>query len=462
MKLFNLLNKLEKRELTKFHLFISTPLFNHRNDVKQLLGAWIQEKGRKYPPKEYWTKLFPNQAYSIKKWNLLTSRLFKLLEEYMAIVEIRKNEAQKKFYLAKAYRNIQQEKLFKEAIRDAGRALEKQTFRDTDYLQGQHDLSFEKYDYVISINRKEKTNLQEVSDHLDAYILAAKLRQACYALSREIIKQEKYQIGFLKEVLDYIAAKPTYLDIPTIAVYYYCYQAISSKDSEHFFLKLRETIIAYQQYFPPSEMRDIYTLTINYAIRRLNTGSALFIREALELYRLSLKQGYLLEDGIMLESTYSNIVTLSSKLNEHEWANDFIHQYQEHLKPSFKEPLFHYSLGKLFYEQGQLENSLKELIQVETKASFLLLGARVLQIKIYYELEEFDPLESSLESLRVYLQRSKDLGYRKEHYSTIISFTRQLLQLSVMSKKEKEAFRKRVSSTEIFAEKDWFLKQIGT
>lgn len=268
-----------------------------------------------------------------------------------------------------------------------------------------HDLSFEKYDYVISINRKEKTNLQEVSDHLDAYMLAAKLRQACYGLSREIIKQEKYQIGFLAEVLNYIETKPAYLNIPTIAVYYYCYQAISATDSEHFFQKLRETITRYQAYFPPSEMRDIYTLTINYAIRRLNTGSDLFIREALELYQLSLAQGYLLEDGVLLESTYSNIVSLAAKLKQHDWAKGFIYQYQKHLKPAFRAPLFHFNLGKLYYEQGQLENSLQELNKVETKASFLLLGAKILQLKIYYELEEFDPLESTLESLRVYLQK---------------------------------------------------------
>jgi len=83
-----------------------------------------------------------------------------------------------------------------------------------------------------------------------------------------------------------------------------------------------------------------------------------------------------------------------------------------------------------------------------------------LQLKIYYELEEFAPLESLLESLRVYLQRSKGLAYRKEHYSNILSFARQLLQLPVMSKEERKAFKERIQNTAIFAEKDWFLKQL--
>ena len=461
MKLFDVLNTLESRERTRFHHYLSTPFFNKRRDVQLLFSIWLEMRGKPFSIREYWQRIYPEQEYSVKTWNLLTSRLFKLLVDFIALVEMRKNKTHKKFFLAKAYRKRKKEKLFKAAIKSAGVELEKQNFRDTDYLQGQHDLSFEKYDYVSSSNRKEKTNLQEVSDHLDAYILAAKLRQACYALSREIVNQEKCEVGLLTEVLAYVAQHPKSQKIPAIAIYYYCYLAISSVDSEQNFLRLREAISAYQHYFPPSEMRDIYTLAINYTIRRLNTGSPLFGREAFELYLLILEEGYLLEDGIMLESAFSNIVFLAAKLEKYDWARKFIYDYQKHLKPVFQEPLFHFSLGKLYYEQGHLEESLQQLIQVETKASFLLLGARILQLKIYYKLEEFTPLESLLDSLRVYLQRSKDLGYRKQHYNNILIFTRQLLQLPVMTKSERAQLRQRIESAEIFAEKDWFLEQIS-
>ncbi len=460
MKLFKVLNTLETRERTRFNHYISSALFNKRSDVKLLFSTWQEMYGKAFSPKQYWERVYPKQDYSVKAWNLLTSRLFKLLEDFIAMNEMRKNKTRKQFYLAKAYRKRQEEKLFKAAIKAAGVELEKQTFRDTDYLQGQHDLSFEKYDYVISINRKEKTNLQEVSDHLDAYILAAKLRQACYALSREIINQEKCEIGLLPEILDYVGRHPESLEIPAVAIYYYCYQAISSVENEHYFLRLRESIAAHQHYFPPSEMRDIYTLAINYAIRRLNSGSPIFVREAFELYVLVLEEGYLLEDGIMLESAFNNIVFLAAKLEKYDWARQFIYDYKQHLKPSFQEPLFHISLGKLSYEQGQLEESLQQLIQVETKASFLLLGARILQLKIYYELQEYDLLESLLESLRVYLQRSNDLGYRKQNYENILTFTRKLLQLSVMTKSERLDLRQRIESAEVFVEKEWFLEQI--
>ncbi len=461
MKLYKVLKSLSNSELKQFGYFLSSRLFNKRTDVKRLFELWVSEKKRSHPSEVYWKKIFPEQAFSATKWHLLTSRLFKLLEDFLVLGDIRESESQKQFHLAKAYRKLQHEVLFKKAARQADRALEKQDYRDTNYLQEKHDLSYERYDYIISINRKEKTNLQEVSNNLDLYFLAAKLKQACNAVSRQIINQEKYDIGLLNEVLLHIEARPDYLKHPAIAIYYYCYRMINSKDAENYFKLFRDAITSNLNQFSPSEVRDIYTFAINYFIRKLNRGSSLFIDETFELYLLSLDQGYLLEDGIMLESTYSNILWLAIKQKKYSWARTFIEDYQKHLKPIYQVPLFHFSMGKLFYEQGQYSKSLKQLARVETKAAFLYLSARTLQLKIYFELEEFDLLESLLESLRVYLQRSKGLAYRREHYTNVISFARQLLQLPVMSKKEREAFKHRINKAEVFAEKEWFLAQIS-
>ena len=460
MKLFKLLNSLQKRDINRFKQYLASPLFNKRVDIQELLQSWIEENGRHHPKEVYWEKVYPLQEYSTTKWNLLTSRLFKLLEGFLIWNEFNQDEFQQNYTLSKVYRKLNHDKLFKKSILDSGVILEKQVLRDSNYLLRKHNLSFEKYDYFTSQNRKEKTNLQDVSNHLDTYFLTTKLRQACYALSREIIQQEQYEIKLIQEVILFIEANTDYLKIPSIAIYYYCNKSIRTNENELYFVRLREAIKNYQHLFPPTEIRDIYTVAINYSIRKLNTGSSLFVKEAYELYLLSLEQGFLLEEGMMLESTYSNLVFLSVKLKKYKWTKQFIDKYQRHLKPAYRQPLYHFSLSKLYYEQDQLDQSLKHLIQIETKASFLLLGAKVMQLKIYYELEEFDLLESLLETLRVYLQRSKDLGYRKKYYEHILYFTKKLLQVPIMSKSDRSQLKESIQTAEIFTEKEWFLKQI--
>ncbi|MFK8005593.1 MAG: hypothetical protein AB8H03_04450 [Saprospiraceae bacterium] len=463
MKLFSLLQQLDSREKAKFTSFLEDGFFNKRKDVKLLFASWVNEKGRSHPPEFYWKKIFPNanvKTFTKKDWNLLTSRTLKLLEDFLAIKEMLASQTDKKFFLAKAYRKLQKEKWFKTAVKDTELALEKQIFRSTHYLQQKHDLAYEEYDYIQSFNRKERTNLQEVSDSLNAYFLATKIRQGCIAISRKTINQEVYEIDFLEEALAFVDQNPSCLKVPAIAMYFYCYKAITSDENESYFRQLRTQIETYQSNFPPSEIRDIYFVAINYCIRRLNTGTKIYVREALELYRLSLEAGYLLEDGIMPESTFGNIVSLALKLKEYDWAKSFLEKYQNQLHPNFQAPLFHFSMAKLFYEENEIEESMQQLSLVVTKAPFLFLGARTLQLKIYFELNEYDLLESLLESLRVYLQRRKDLGYRRENYDNLISFAKVLLQLPIMSKKEIEDFRKKVIATAVFSEKEWCLNQI--
>lgn len=450
MKLFSLLQNLDSREKAKFASFLEDGFFNKRKDVKLLFAAWVNENGRSHPSEFYWKKISPDKDFTKKDWNLLTSRTLKILEDFLSIKEMLASPTDKKFFLAKAYRKLQKEKWFKTAVKDTELALEKQTFRSTHYLQQKHDLAYEEYDYIQSFNRKERTNLQEVSDSLNAYFLATKIRQGCIAISRKTINQEIYEVGFLKEALEYVDQNTESLKVPAIAMYYYCYKAITPDENETYFRQLRTQIASFQSNFPPSEIRDIYFVAINYCIRRLNTGTKMYVREALELYRLSLEAGYLLEDGIMPESTFGNIVSLALKLKK----------YQKQLHSNFQEPLFHFSMAKLLYEENEIEQSMQQLSLVVTKAPFLFLGARTLQLKIYYELKEFDLLESLLDSLRVYLQRRKDLGYRRENYDNLISFARVLLQLSIMSKKEIEIFRKKVNDAAIFTEKEWCLTQI--
>jgi len=462
MKLFKIFRQLSNREQLKFQSFVEASAFNKRQDVIQLLALMIRNSRKKPDSQSYWEAIYPKRSFNVSRWHLLTSRLFKLLEEYLAIDQVRKRDTDRGVYLAKAYQQLGEKAYFEKTVEDCQDTLTKRPLRNIAFLQQQHDLAYEKYDFILSMNRKEPGNLQEVSDYLDHYFMAAKLRQACHATSREVIREEQYHIHFITDIVRLIEQDPSYLSVPAIAVYYYCYRSISEQDNEQYFVELRRAIDAFQGQFSPTEMRDIYTIAINYSIRRLNTGATHYIREAFELYLMSLKQGFLVDKGIMQDSTYTDLVSLACKLEEFDWAESFIQDHQSDLSLKTQKPLYHYSLGKLYYEKGLPDESLKQLILVDAKASFIFLGARVIQLKIYYEEEEFDLLESLLESLRVYLQRSKNLAYRKAHYLNILTFTRQLLLLPTMTKAEKLDFRNRIQSAAVFGERDWFLKMVAS
>ena len=458
-KVFVFLKNLSVSELKQFQHFLESDFFNKKEDVRKLFDYW--KRHSKNTKKEAaFTYVFPNRPFDSSAWNFLTSRLFKLGEQFVAVKTVMKEPLQQKEIVSDFYRKRKLPSFYKTNFIEKKKLLEKHQLRDEQWLQQSFYTEFSYYDYIASQNRKVRTNLQAVTNNLDAYFLANKLKIACLSISRQNINQEIYEIKLLKEALEAIEEDENYLEEPSVKVYYYCYKAVSKSDERKWFTLLREAMTTYQNHFSPADCRDIYLLAISYCVRQLNSGKLGFIRETLELYRLCLESGFLLEDGILAESTFINIVTLCIRLEEFDWARDFIQEHQKSLKPTFQQPLYFYSLGKLFYAQKQFDKSLRHLIQVDTKAKFLLIGTKVLQLKIYFETKELELLESLLENFRVYLQRQKELGFQKKNYEFMISCVKRLLALPYRPKEEKEVFRKEVLAKDFFTEREWVLEQI--
>jgi len=90
----------------------------------------------------------------------------------------------------------------------------------------------------------------------------------------------------------------------------------------------------------------------------------------------------------------------------------------------------------------------------------LHLNARLMLLKIYYELKELNALESLLDSFSRYVSRRKDLGYHRNIVLTLIKYVRKLLAIKHYDKKGKENLRKEIISSEMGNEKRWLLEQL--
>ncbi|MCB0596848.1 MAG: hypothetical protein H6557_14050 [Lewinellaceae bacterium] len=460
-RLFQVLRALSARELSGLEKYLHSPAFNSREDIQLLLQAYRKiPTGQAAQPEQLWQAVYSGQPFLLRDWRLLLSRTLKQVEGFLVFRQVEEEEALKKLLLAKAYRRLQLTPFFERAIREGHALLQNRECFDSESLHLHYRLEDAYYDYVASHKRQEATNLQEASDCLSHYFMATKLKQACLAHSRHITNQENYRIGMQQAVLEEIAAHPVLLQVPAIAVYYSCYRAVVEGGDEADFQQLRQVMDQYQAGFPNSEMRDIYMLAINYCIRRANTGDEPFVPETLALYRQSLGRGYLLEDGVIPESTFGNIISLALRMKEYDWAEGFTEQFQARLPPAFRQPLYLFSIGKLRYAQQKPTAALRALAKVEAKAPFLYLGAKILQVKIFYETGETDALDSLLASLQAYLRRQKKLGYRRAHYQLFITFSRRLMQLAPYDEKGRQILLDDIRASAGFQEKEWFLLQL--
>ena len=100
------------------------------------------------------------------------------------------------------------------------------------------------------------------------------------------------------------------------------------------------------------------------------------------------------------------------------------------------------------------------LQQVDFKDRLHQLDARRMLLLMYYELSEFDALESLLDSFQTYIRRQKDLSYHRDNYLNLIRFIRKMLRLNLDLRANREDIIKEINDTKALAEKAWLLEQL--
>ena len=234
----------------------------------------------------------------------------------------------------------------------------------------------------------------------------------------------------------------------------------SAAVDETHYRQLKQEIFENGHLFPKEEMRVIYLLTINYCIGRINAGTSDFNGESFDLYKVGLEKEIFLENGVLSRFTFKNVVTAGLNLQEFEWVENFIKNYSGFLDEKHQENFVHFYKARLFFEQGSYDKAMRLFAQSDYDDILMTLNARTMLLKMYYELNEFDALDSLIESMRNYLQRKKVMGYHRGIFKNLISCTKKLLKVIPGDTKQIKKIKADIQMVEPLTERKWLLEQL--
>ena len=100
------------------------------------------------------------------------------------------------------------------------------------------------------------------------------------------------------------------------------------------------------------------------------------------------------------------------------------------------------------------------LVTVDSADLLLTIDAKVMLLKMYYELQELDALDALLASFKTFLYRKKVMGYHRDNYLKVIELTRKLLYLNRNDRQAVQVLREEVEKNKL-TEKEWLLSQLG-
>ncbi len=462
--LVHILRVLDKKEVKELRKWVNSPAHNLRQDVIDLFEYLVSGQhlhSEKHLEKERaFQAIFPCKTYNDAEMRQAMHFLLKAVENFLVYNELLKDEVRTQTMLAKVYRKRQLPKLFQKTIETGRELQEEQPYRNHQYFENEYFLQFEQYTYLSGLGRNTPLNLQEVSDANDVAYLANKLQLSCIMLSHQAVFKTTYRLQILNELLTYLESNQHLLEIPAIAIYYHQFKAMKTPNDESHYRCLKKEIFENGHFFPNEEMRVIYLLTINYCIGRINAGATLFVRESFDLYKEGLEKSIFLENGVLSRFTFNNAVTAGLNLKEFTWVEKFIENYSSHLDEKHQESFIHFNQARLFFEQRAYEKAMKLFAQSDYDDLLMTLNARTMLLKMYYELDEFNALDSLLGSMKTYLQRKKVMGYHKDNYKNIIQYTNKLLKLTNYDKEKIQKLKQEIETANPLTERKWLLAQL--
>lgn len=155
----------------------------------------------------------------------------------------------------------------------------------------------------------------------------------------------------------------------------------------------------------------IFTIMINYCIRKLNTGNTKFRNELFKLYKQKLSQNLVddLKNKSYTFNHFRDIVFIGISLKDYDWLENFIEKYSKFLPVEIREDEIRISYAKLDFAKNKYEKSLSNLKKIKASHYLLYIDTSLFKLYNFYELKEFEEAYLEIDKLKHYFRNNKSI-----------------------------------------------------
>ncbi len=470
-KIIRSLQSLNVYDINSFIKYVRSPYFNVNSHiisyVELLVTAIKDQKTDGLTNEEIWKHIFGKEAYVHQKLLKLNSDLVKLLEEFLGQKEYDQMVSLRTNLKLEGARKRAIDHLYNGILAETIRLQKLEMNQSSDYYLKKYEI--EKNIFALKSENEKKNekfeiegelNINRISDNLDYFYIAEKLKHFCTLLSWK----KMYELDIEMRNMDYIlrvASEEPFISIPAINLYFRMYLTyVDSEKTENYF-ELRKLIKKHIHMFPADEQREIYSTALSYCLDKTNKNVVEFYKETYEMYKEALENSILVVNNSIMVTTYRNIVGIALRVEEFDWAENFIHEYAQFVDERYRENAVQFSLARLAFYRKSYSTVLEHLFNVNYEDVWYNLNAKTLQIASYYELGETDALESLLQAFKMFVRREKSMSnLRKEHYMNLIKFTSQLIKILPRDTLKLQKLRDDIQNTKGVVSKPWLLEKV--
>ena len=469
-KLFTFLQTFSRQELVQLRKYLVSPFFNENEDLIRLFDLAQDDEvlqgktNKKEQQLGLWRKLFPRKPYDDTRFRRLCSDLLRLAMGFAAYRQYQSNPATEQVFLLHSLASTRLEKHFDGIVRQARNEQDKSGYRDADFHYLEYMLQRRSHEHREQIAPKTATFdcIEKADFHLDCYYLTKKLEHFCDALGYQSMVAGTAEIYLFPGFLEHVK-NSRYFEEPSVKAWFLAANMMLYREEEHFFLQLKKLLGEEAGFFQKKELQTLFIHLMNYCIdTKINTGRSDYYAELFAIYRIALDREIIFDNNELNPHHYKNIVTLSLHVKDFEWGEYFIQNYTQRLPKDAQENALNYNLAHIYFHQGHYEKVIEQLREVEYQTLVYALGSKLLLLRTYYELQEFQALDSMIDSFSIYLRRNKLISKEvRQQYLNVLRFTKKLSAVKPYDGKVIEKIRTQIEDCKMLAAKTWLLEKAG-
>lgn len=463
-KLIALLRTFEKKDFRRFREYLASPFFNKRTDLISFY-ALLENLSPDFPDnkierRDIWSQYSPDTPFDEKEFAYLMNFLLKQGENYIYINAVGSDDIARGTLMLNHYLDHGLNKHYRAVYQKTYKDLQAQPYRDAEWQLKAWRLAYtEVHHFYSSQTRKPTDSLLLAAQHLDAFYLDTRLEMSSEALNLNQILKEAIDTSFIDGSLGYMDQLE--IQEPAIEIRKLVLMILRDPEDTESFRKLRHALPDITRYFPPEKVKGIFAYAQNFCIRRIKSGDGTFQEELFGIYQEAIEAGAMYEGEFLNPWNFKNVCTVALNLGEFHWTESFIKTHEHRIPPESRTSAVSYNLANLHFRRGDHDKALVALMRVEFSDIFYALDTRRMQLKIYFEREDYIALSSLISSFRIYLRRNRIISEsNRVAYKNFVDWLARIFR-SVQRQEieDLEQYAEEIRKTDPIVEGEWLVEK---
>jgi len=382
------------------------------------------------------------------------------LENFFINLELKEESFEKNMLLLKSLRR---RKLDDECISIIDKELQKQS-KSKIKRRGQPLEQFQYLHFKRNLTNKlngKTVGIEPLLGNLDQYYFHTKLLYNCEIVTHNKISGKENENLLIPEISQIIEKRKIENTSPSVLLNVYLSDLLRANGKiEYDFVKA--FYFKNFESFCNEDKTNAVLYLINYCNQALRSKQSAKLAEMFSLYDFASSKNLLIEDNTIESSNFKNIVTISTALNKHEWAFDFINKNRKYLKTNDADNVIKLSLARVYQSKGEDGRVIKLIQNIVFQDVFDNIVVRTMMVKSYFSLKEWHTLDFYFESFQKFVKRNKTISVdMKLALSNMISVSRKLVKANTTDSYSKKNLEELIQNTKPLFMSSWLHSKIN-